>query len=255
LGKKLYAPEEQLRGQVFPNSDLYALAVTALVLLTGKEPQELYDSYKGTWWQGEINVSSQLETVLQKMLAYKSGDRYQSAEEVFQALQSLPTSPLPNPNISEMRTVNFVGQKPVPNAGSSHQKGGTQVIATPTPDLGWLRPWAVRVAGAGLLVLIVMNTRALVNSVMRSIQSLPVPQRSLSTSHSSSEKTRADKIRDRLKALQINEAAFNAQVDRSFYAKHPELNKRQLTTEPEDTALREEWYKMAEELLVDIPHP
>jgi len=28
-------------GQVFPNSDLYALAVTALVLLTGKEPEEL----------------------------------------------------------------------------------------------------------------------------------------------------------------------------------------------------------------------
>jgi len=35
-------------GQVFPNSDLYALAVTALVLLTGKEPEELYDSYQGT---------------------------------------------------------------------------------------------------------------------------------------------------------------------------------------------------------------
>lgn len=73
LGKKGYAPEEQLRqGKVFYNSDLYSLAVTALVLLTGKEPQKLYDSYQGIWyWGKEINVSIQLETLLKKMLAYK----------------------------------------------------------------------------------------------------------------------------------------------------------------------------------------
>jgi len=39
----------------------------------------------------------------------KSGDRYQSAEEVLQALQSYATSP-PDVNISQMRTINFVGQ-------------------------------------------------------------------------------------------------------------------------------------------------
>jgi serine/threonine-protein kinase len=251
LGKKGYAPEEQWRqGQVFPNSDLYALAVTALVLLTGKEPEELYDSYKGTWvWRREISVSSQLETVLQKMLANKSDARYQSAEEVLQALQSPPTSPPPDTNISQMRTVNFVGQKPVPNASYSHQKGGTQVIATHTPHLGWLRPWVTRVAGAGMIVLIGTNGWGLLNSVIRSIQLLPVGHRSPSTSHSSSENTRADKIRDRLKALKINEASFNAQVDELFYAKHPELNKRQLTSRPEDNALREEWYNIAEELV------
>jgi len=63
--------------------------------------------------------------------------------------------------------------------------------------------------------------------LIRSIQLLPVAQRSPSTSHSSSENTRADKIRDRLKALNIKEASFNAQVDELFYAKHPDLNKRQ----------------------------
>ena len=254
LGKKGYAPEEQWRqGQVFPNSDFYALAVTALVLLTGKEPQELYDSYKGIWLQREISVSSQLETVLQKMLVSKSGDRYQSAEEVLQALQSPSTSPPPDANISQMRTINFVGQKPEPNASYSPQKGGTQVIAAPTPHLGWLRPWAVRVAGAGLIVLIGTNAWGWLYSVIRSIQLLPGAQRSPSTSQGSSENTRADEIRDRLKALRIKEASFNAQVDELFYAKHPELNKRQLTSSPEDNALREEWYKIAEELLVDIP--
>ena len=70
LGKKGYAPEEQLRqGKVFFSSDFYSLAVTVLVLLTGKEPQKLYDSYQGIWyWGKEIKISPTLETVLKKML-------------------------------------------------------------------------------------------------------------------------------------------------------------------------------------------
>jgi len=65
---------------------------------------------------------------------------------------------------------------------------------------------------------------------------------STSTVH---QKIPADKIRDRLKALNIKEASLNAQVDELFYAKHPDLNKRQ-QSRPEDNALREEWYKIAE---------
>ena len=58
LGKKGYAPEEQLlQGKVYKNSDFYALAVTALVLMTGKEPHLLYDSFNGVWlWGKEIKV-------------------------------------------------------------------------------------------------------------------------------------------------------------------------------------------------------
>jgi serine/threonine protein kinase len=90
LGKKGYAPEEQLRqGKAFHNSDLYSLAVTALVLLTGKEPQELYDSYQGVWlWGSAIPASPKLEAVLKKMLAYRPSDRYQSAEQVIKDLHS-----------------------------------------------------------------------------------------------------------------------------------------------------------------------
>ncbi|NEP38872.1 MAG: hypothetical protein F6K35_06260, partial [Okeania sp. SIO2H7] len=39
LGKIGYAPDEQMRlGIVAPHSDLYALGVTCLVLMTGKLP-------------------------------------------------------------------------------------------------------------------------------------------------------------------------------------------------------------------------
>ncbi|MFM6530879.1 MAG: protein kinase domain-containing protein, partial [Dolichospermum sp.] len=82
LGKKGYAPEEQLlEGKVYKSSDFYSLAVTALVLITGKQPNLLYDGFHGVWlWGKEIKVSPKLETVLRKMLAHKPSDRYQKAE-------------------------------------------------------------------------------------------------------------------------------------------------------------------------------
>ena len=123
LGKKGYAPEEQLRnGQVFINSDLYSLAVTTLVLITGKEPQKLYDIYQGTWrWETEIQVTSGLQTVLQTMLAHKPSDRFSCADAVLQALQSqLPavlrslTSPNPPPPQTPALVLN-TNQAPIPN--------------------------------------------------------------------------------------------------------------------------------------------
>ncbi|MGL4379285.1 MAG: protein kinase domain-containing protein, partial [Microcoleaceae cyanobacterium] len=59
VGKVGYAPSEQmLSGQATPSSDLYALAVTAIVLLTGKEPQELLDQHTLVWsWQQWTKVS------------------------------------------------------------------------------------------------------------------------------------------------------------------------------------------------------
>jgi len=249
LGKKGYAPEEQLlQGKVFPNSDLYALAVTALVLLTGKEPQALYDSYKGTWlWRREINVP-QLEAILKKMLANKPSDRYQSADEVLQALASQTISSPPNPNISQMRTINFVGRKPDPNSSYSLPNGGTQVIATPVFHSIWFRPWAVRVAGAGLVVLIGTGAFTLVKSVILSPQSMHLPQQA----PSSSEKTRIDLLFHRRQALAIKPRFFNVLVNEQFYQSHPSARGRNLKNQPEDANLRQEWYTSAEELLDQI---
>lgn len=92
VGKVGYAPPEQLQtGKVYPNSDLYALAATTLVLLTGKEPQSLLDSQTLTWrWQPHAELSEDLAAVLIKMLAVYPGDRYQSAHEVWEDFQALP---------------------------------------------------------------------------------------------------------------------------------------------------------------------
>ncbi|MEA5569099.1 protein kinase domain-containing protein, partial [Anabaena sp. UHCC 0399] len=84
IGKVGYAPDEQIRlGIVAPNSDLYALAVTAIVLMTGKQPQQLLDQYTLTWkWDREITVSSLMSQALNRMLAPRGDHRFQSADEV-----------------------------------------------------------------------------------------------------------------------------------------------------------------------------
>ncbi len=92
-----FAPPEQVAGaQVYPSSDLYALAVTAIQLLTGKPPNELYDSYKNSWkWQSFAQVSDRLAQILNRMLQPSASDRFQSAEEVLQALNQTPATPHP----------------------------------------------------------------------------------------------------------------------------------------------------------------
>jgi len=48
----------QIAGIVDPHSDLYALAATVLVLLTGKEPQELIDDNTLTWnWRRKLTLA------------------------------------------------------------------------------------------------------------------------------------------------------------------------------------------------------
>lgn len=88
LGKVGYSPDEQMRsGIVAPDSDLYALAVTALVLMTGKQPQDLIDSDTLHWiWQQELSLSPRVSFMLNRMLAPNPSDRFHSADQVLEYL-------------------------------------------------------------------------------------------------------------------------------------------------------------------------
>jgi serine/threonine protein kinase len=95
VGKIGYAPHEQIwLGQSFPSSDLYALAVTAIVLLTGIDPQTLNDrpSLKGTWHL-QANVGTGLVQILNRMLQDTPARRYQSASAVLADLERLNSAP------------------------------------------------------------------------------------------------------------------------------------------------------------------
>ncbi|MCL6753551.1 serine/threonine protein kinase [Nostoc sp. CCCryo 231-06] len=85
-----FAPPEQMAGgQVFPSTDLYALAVTLITLLTNKEAVQLFDAYSNQWkWRTQVTVSPRLADVLDKMLLPAANQRFQSAQEVIDALNS-----------------------------------------------------------------------------------------------------------------------------------------------------------------------
>ncbi|MDJ0649357.1 MAG: serine/threonine-protein kinase [Xenococcaceae cyanobacterium MO_188.B19] len=90
VGKIGYAPWEQLAlGKCFPSSDLYSLGVTAIVLLTGKQPAELID-YSLEWqWRHHTKVSDAFAQIIEQFIAYNPQQRYQSAQEALTALNSL----------------------------------------------------------------------------------------------------------------------------------------------------------------------
>ncbi|MFB2876327.1 protein kinase domain-containing protein [Floridanema aerugineum] len=90
VGKYGYAPPEQIRlGQCYPCSDIYALGVCAVVLLTGKKPELLVDESLEWQWHSYVNISDSLTQILDKMLAEKPKQRYQSAREVLTDIEPL----------------------------------------------------------------------------------------------------------------------------------------------------------------------
>lgn len=91
VGKFGYAPFEQIRmGQCSPRSDIYALGVTAVVLLTGQTPNLLMDPRTLEWkWQKDVNLNHRFVDLLNKMMAERPKDRYPSARAVLQDLYPL----------------------------------------------------------------------------------------------------------------------------------------------------------------------
>lgn len=73
-------------------SDIYALGVTCIFLLSGKAPKDLnYDPLTGELlWRDKVHVSDHFAKVLEKMLEISVRHRYQSAEAVLRDLDLEP---------------------------------------------------------------------------------------------------------------------------------------------------------------------
>jgi len=110
VGKLGYAPNEQVQmGEAYPSSDLYSLAVTGMVLLTGKPPSQLTDA-TGQWlWRRYATATDPLLlNVIDRLLQPKPGDRYQSAREVLIALGEAP----PDMGANALKPTNLTNSSP-----------------------------------------------------------------------------------------------------------------------------------------------
>jgi serine/threonine-protein kinase len=250
LGKVGYAPNEQMRtGTVYPHSDLYALAVTALVLLTGKEPQSLIDPRTLSWqWQQEVNVSNSLATVLNKMLQPKMSDRYQTAREVWSALNISTPENTFAPAYTGASVINtYQAQTPVNYPSAPGFPIGKTI-------LGFLFLFGLAGAtfwGVGSLmkstnvVPIVETPSPPIASVSPSITPIPTPTPQLPAA----ERAIADALITRRQNLGISETYYFSLMDQLFWAKYPDWQGRKLTSDPAYAEVRSQWYKIADELL------
>ena len=273
IGKQGYAPEEQImRGKVSPASDLYAVGATALTLLTGKDASTIYNPAEATWeWRKYVNLSPELGAIIDRLLQHNPQRRYQSAAEVLAVLptsskhptpeSSAPTlianraTPITHANkISQLKTIEISPQSPAPVATAPTQ--------LPTRDPNeWKKPaWQVTKLMSGIFVtcLLVSSfvkwvsaidpigavTKQINNATTGIVNAIPNPLKP-----QPSVQQRQQDLNQKLKQANIPAAKFYRQVDRIFYAKHPELNGRSLTTKSTDDKLRQEWQDTAVNLL------
>lgn len=92
VGTPGYAPPEQMAMRPVYASDLYAVGVTCIYLLTGKSPKDLsYDPNTGEMmWRNLVHVSEHFANVLQKTLEISVRHRYQSVEAILRDLDLEP---------------------------------------------------------------------------------------------------------------------------------------------------------------------
>lgn len=132
IGTPGFAPPEQMAMRPVYASDIYALGVTCIYLLTGKSPKDLdYNPSTGEMlWHRHVHLSEHFSDVLRKMLEVSVRHRYQSANEVLRALDlepyldslaqgmvSKPSGISPPPHTSRF----------APVSGGSGRSGGSSV--------------------------------------------------------------------------------------------------------------------------------
>ncbi|HEY9853413.1 MAG TPA: serine/threonine-protein kinase [Leptolyngbyaceae cyanobacterium] len=283
LGKIGYAPNEQMQvGVAYPHSDLYALAATVLVLLTGKEPQQLIDPHNMIWnWRREVSLSLTLSQVLDKMLAYRPGDRYQSAREVIQALTPpianniAPTQPPSSPPSPTQPPVIPTPASPTTaHATLAVSPGGSRSHHTPatTPAASNSQPnirsnshsnnFLGKVALISVLVLLaggvgwVFGNQIIGKSSNRKPTPQPTeepgtqnPEPPPAPQFSKEERDRKQALKDKRESLGIDYNFYASLVNELFWQRNPSLKNRSLSSDPKDEQLRKQWDEIGRQWL------
>ena len=230
LGKAGYAPPEQMQtGLVSPHSDLYALAATILVLLTGKQPTALIDTYSLSWqWRQEVTLSPALGQILDQMLSTAPTQRYQSAAQVLQALHNSvvgsigvtqPATVPPTPQAQPTEATLAVS--PPGNIPANPNSPPPNFSPPPLSSRGWsmgkFLPILIAIGAAGIGIWAATNFSGGENSVEPTPTEEPVPISELPPE----EQQRKEKLNQRRRRLGIDEDFFTALVNQELSEKTP----------------------------------
>lgn len=133
IGTPGFMPSEQAAGRPMYASDLYGLGLTMIYLLTGKMPQELpTDPLTGTiqWRSDAPLVSSSFANLLDRAILPNGHDRYQTAQQMLDALlasaSTTPPAPavsVPAPTIASPPIWGYPGVAPSPGYGGNEHNG------------------------------------------------------------------------------------------------------------------------------------
>ncbi|UBF29163.1 tetratricopeptide repeat protein [Kovacikia minuta CCNUW1] len=96
IGTQGYMPKEQLGGSPRFSSDIYAVGMIGIQVLTGLRPQRLDEdpvTSEITWHDLAPTVSPELAAILDQMVRYDFRARYATAAAALEALQTLPVTP------------------------------------------------------------------------------------------------------------------------------------------------------------------
>ncbi len=91
IGTEGYSPPEQYRGEASPQADIYALGATLHHILTRKDPrlEPPFTFGDRPVRKSNPSISVELEAVVDTCLQYNPADRFQSAEDMKEALISV----------------------------------------------------------------------------------------------------------------------------------------------------------------------
>lgn len=279
IGKPGYSPEEQMRrGQVSPASDLYALGVTALVMLIGKDPADFYDAFHLTFdWRSQANVSPGLAAILDKMVAHRVMDRYTTAQQVLKDIEALShhqtdwvavpqphwttvaESPNPLKTVGSFKTLVAAPLgTAVATAVALQQRAVLAPLAGAVKGAsGWIRRQTAALVRGLFVAALLLGAGGLGWAAVRwwfqSHQPSPsVPVAAVSDpsaqpvqAYSASERQRKADLIGRLERLGVSSSFFYRLANEAYYLKYPDQRGRLLRSGTEDEPLRANWDRVA----------
>lgn len=139
IGSQDYVAPEQMRGKVFPASDLYSLGVTCIRLMTQVPPLDMYDCNTERWWWRDFlpkgtSISNELGEILDKLLQTNLSQRYSFAAEVLQDINA--ALDLRHQNFLSLKTpLAKPSQRIAPTLNHRHNSANLNAPPTPDPEI------------------------------------------------------------------------------------------------------------------------